>query len=84
MITAQSAWAVEYTNNISAEEENPSPNECPGYDTKASDVETPVMQKLWEMQSTSSLPLLQGPLRPIYASNRTFWYLNWVQANDLC
>ena len=29
-----------------------SPNECPGYDSKPSDGEVPVMMELWEMQST--------------------------------
>ena len=36
------------------------PNECPGYDTKQSEV--PVMLELWGMWSTPSLPLLPGPL----------------------
>ena len=51
---AQSAGAVEYTNCI--------PNACPGYDTKQYDGEAPVMLELWEMQSTSLLPSLAGPL----------------------
>ena len=38
------------------------PNECPGYDTKQSDGEVPVMLELWGMWSTPSLPLLPGPL----------------------
>ena len=38
------------------------PNECPGYDTKQSDGEVPVMLGLWGMQSTPSLPLLPSPL----------------------
>ena len=50
---AQLAGAVEYTD---------SPNECPGYDTKQSDGELPVMLVLWEMQSNPLLPLLPGPL----------------------
>ena len=37
-------------------------NECPGYDTEQSDGEVPVMLELCGMQSTSSLPLLPGPL----------------------
>ena len=37
-------------------------NECPGYNTKQSDGEVPVMQELWGMQSTPSLPSLPGPL----------------------
>ena len=40
----------------------PPPNECPGYDTKQSDVEVPAMLELWGMQSTPSYPLLPGPL----------------------
>ena len=54
MCLSQSAGAVEYTDCTSAE--------CPGYDTKQSDHEVPVMLGLWGMQSTPSLPLLPGPL----------------------
>ena len=42
---AQSAEAVEYTDCFSAEGEE-SPNECPGYDTKQSDGEIPVILEL--------------------------------------
>ena len=42
----------------------PPPNECPGYDTKQSDDEVPVMLEFWGMQSTTLLPLLPGPLWP--------------------
>ena len=42
----------------------PSPNECPGYDTKQSDGEVPVMLGLWGMWSILSLPLLPGPHWP--------------------
>ena len=38
------------------------PNECPGYDTKQSNSDVPVMLKLWGMRSTPSLPLLTGLL----------------------
>ena len=37
---------------------------CPGYDTKQSNAEVPVMLGLWGMRSTPSLPLLSGPLWP--------------------
>ena len=37
-------------------------NKCPGYDSKQSDGEIPVMLELWGMGSTPSLPLLSGPL----------------------
>ena len=40
------------------------PNECPGYDTKQSDGEVPVMLELWGMRSTPLLPSLPGPLWP--------------------
>ena len=55
--------AVEYTDYISSEGSD-SPNECPRYEIKQSDAETPVMLELWGMQSTSSLSSLPGPLRP--------------------
>ena len=50
---AQSARAVEYTDCTSAEGYDPTqPKKFPGYDTKQSDVEVPVMLELWGMQST--------------------------------
>ena len=42
----------------------PSPNEFPGYDTKQSDGDVPVMLELWGMQSTLSLPSLPRPIWP--------------------
>ena len=42
----------------------PPPKACPGYDTKQSDGEVPVMLRLWEMLSTPSLPLHTGPIGP--------------------
>ena len=42
----------------------PPTNKCPGYDTKQSDGEVPVMLGLWVMWNTCSLPLLQGSLWP--------------------
>ena len=56
---AQSTGAVEYTDSISAEGYN-FPSECPGYDTKKSDGEAPVLE-LWGMWSTLSFSLLSGP-----------------------
>ena len=53
--------AVEYPYCTSAEEKD-SLDECPGYDTKHSDGEVPVMLELWGMWSTFSLPLLPDPL----------------------
>ena len=63
IIFAQSAGAVEYTDCTSAERYPPPPNECPGYATKQSDGDAPVME-LWRMRSTPSLPSLSGPLLP--------------------
>ena len=60
---AKSAGGVEYTDCISAEGED-SPIECPGYDTKQSDGDVPVMQELWGMRSTSLLPSIPGPPWP--------------------
>ena len=57
-----------------------SADECPGYNTKQSDGEVPVMMDLWGMRSTLLLPSLPGPLWPrvvapdmvpIYGLNRT-------------
>ena len=59
---AQSAGVVEYNDCISAKRYTANPNEYPGYDTKQSDGEVPVMLELWGMQSTPSLPSLLGPL----------------------
>ena len=51
---AQSQWAraVEYTDYFSAENHS---DKCPGYDTKQSDDEVPVMLELWGMRSSDSL-----------------------------
>ena len=42
----------------------PPPNKCPGYGTKQSDGEVPVILELWRMQSTPPLPSLPDPLWP--------------------
>ena len=57
---AQSAGAVEYTDNFSAE--GYPPNECPEYETKQSDGEVPAMLELWGMWST---PLSYIPTHPL-------------------
>ena len=86
-VVDQLAGAVEYTDCFSAEGSPPA-NKCPGYDTKQSDGEVPVMLELWGMWSTSLLPLLPGPLwplvvapdkGPIYESNGTKpWFLEFT------
>ena len=55
--------AVEYTDCISADEQDSS-YECPWYDTKQSDSEVPIMLEHYGTQSTSLLPSLQDPLWP--------------------
>ena len=57
------AGAAEYTDCTSAEGLD-SLGERSGYDTKQSDGEAPVMQELWGMCNTPSLPLLLGSLLP--------------------
>ena len=53
-------WILIFT----LERSKPPPNECPGYDTKHSDCEVPVILDLWQMRSTPSFPLLPGLLWP--------------------
>ena len=60
---AHSAGAVEYTD-CNFVEVYDTPHECPGYDTKQSDGEIPLILWLWGMRSTPSLPSLPGPLWP--------------------
>ncbi len=60
---AQSAGAVEYTNYTSADGYDLL-NEYPGYDTKQSDGEVPMMLELWGMGNTSLLPSLLSLLWP--------------------
>ena len=64
------------------------PNECPGYDSKQSDGEVPVMLGPWGLGSTPSLSLLSGPLwpgvvapdkGPIYGLNRTKRHRNEIE-----
>ena len=75
---AQSAGAVEYIDDFSAEEYPP--NECPGYDTKQFDVEAPVMLELWGMRST---PFLQSLcLHFTVCKQKTVFLLNWIVWNE--
>ena len=47
------------------------PQGCPGYDTKQSDSEVPVMLELWRMWCTPSLPSLPCPFWPgVVVTNR--------------
>ena len=60
-------------NNLMVQRgKTPSPNECPGYDTKQSDGDITVILVPWAMWSTPSLSLLPGPLWPgIVAPDRS-------------
>ena len=63
--TFQPAGTVEYVDCISAEGVKTSLcNNCLGYDIKQSDAKAPVLLDHWEVQSTTSLPSLPGPLMP--------------------
>ena len=61
---SQLVVAVEYTDCISVERLDPTPSECPGYDTKQYDDVAPVMLELGWMRSTPPFPSLPGPLCP--------------------
>ena len=93
-VLTQSAGAVEYTDSFSVEGFNPTPNECPVYDTKQSDGEFPVMLEFWGIQSTPSLPSLPDPLWPgVVSSDRVrsmgqielncVLMLNWIAWNRI-
>ena len=58
---AQSVMAVEYADCIFVR--HLLPNKCPGYDTKPSDGEVPVLE-LWGIGRTPSFSLLSNPLWP--------------------
>ena len=69
-LLGQSAGAVEYTNYISAEEQN-SPIECPRYDTEQSDSEASVMQELWEKAENPFVAI--APRSTLARSGSTWW-----------
>ena len=91
LLIAQSAVAVEYTDCLFAEGQDPH-NEYPGYDTKQFDGEVPGMLEIWGLRGAPSLPSLQGPLWPdVVAPNRVLSMshielnceltLNWIVWN---
>ena len=55
-------------------------NESPGYDTKQSDGEAPVMLELWGMWSTPSLP---GPLWPEVGALDRFLSMGQIELFDI-
>ena len=60
MIFSPISWDVEDANCNSSEGQDPL-TECPGYDTKLSDGEVPVL-KFWGMWNIPLLPLFPGSL----------------------
>ena len=54
------SWSCFWTYMSLVEYTDTPLNECPGYDTKQSDGEFPVMLGLWGMQSTPSSPSISG------------------------
>ena len=60
----------------------PTSNEYPGYDTKPSDGEAPVLE-LWEMWSTPSLPLLPGPLFLEVVAHERFLSMGQIELFDI-
>ena len=59
----------------------PPSSECHGYDTKQSDDVVLVMQELWGMWSTSSLPSLPGPLWARVTAPDRVQYMGQIQLN---
>ena len=80
---AQSAGAVEYTECISAEGENPPHHNGPGFDTKQCDGEAPVMLGLWKIRSNSSLPLFHVPLWPRVVAPDSILSMGQIEVNCL-
>ena len=68
---AQSAGAVEYTDCISAEGQDRPHQVCPGYDTKQSDIEVPVMLELW---GNAEHPFIASAPWSTQARNGSTWY----------
>ena len=75
---AQSA-GLKNRPTASLQRDNNNPYEYPGYDIKQSDGETPIMQELWGLQKTPSLPSLPGPLWPIEIAPDRFLFINQIE-----
>ena len=56
-------------------------NECPGYDTKQSDREAPVMLELWGMWSTPLLPSPPRSLLPGFVAPDRFLFMGQIELN---
>ena len=62
----------------------PARNECPGYETKKSNREVPVILELWRMWSTPSLPSLPGPLWPVVVAPDRALPMGQIELNCFC
>ena len=60
-----------------------SPQWVSWYDTKQSNGEVKVMLELWRMQSTSSLPLLPGPLWPRMVAPDRALSMGYIELNGI-
>ena len=57
------------------------PNECPGYVTKQSDCEAPVMLELWGIWSIPLLPPPPGPLCPGVVAPDKVLSMGYIELN---
>ena len=89
---AQSAGAVEYSEGIAAVGVRPLPQRMSWSDIKESDGDVPALE-IWGMRSTSSTPLLPGPLWPgVLVPDRRLsmgqielnWAYKWLILNCYC
>ena len=61
----------------------PLSNECPGYNTKQSDGEAPVMLELWGMWSTPPLSFLTGPQWPGVVAHDRVISMGQIELNSV-
>ena len=73
------AGAVEYRLHLYIRVRHPL---CPEYDIKQSDGEAPALE-LWGMWSTSSLPLLPGPLGLGVVAPHRFLSMSQIEVFDI-
>ena len=85
-------WGCKIHRLLLCREVRPLLNECPGYDTKESNGEVPVMLEPWGIRSTPSLTLFLGRLWPgLVVADRVLslgqielsniFMLNWIAWN---
>ena len=72
-------WGYKNTSSASLQRSKTYSNECPRYDTKQSDVETPVMLEIWGMQCPPSLWSLPGPLGHGVITNDRILFISKIE-----